>query len=187
MNSLNTSPIEIRIQLAQAHSLVSVYLNPWRNPANNKQETWFRMGNTDIRIGDSTTQTVVKQDIFEGGFYEVTDDTSGDIVLIYRASNPNVSNSGNWKQYGFNAIKLYQVPNLISLGASVYLENSPQLSGYEAQNLLEHLDSRTTYYTGPRIIDLDQNTVTPADCCYMSDKTNLEANDFLFVLGIDLG
>ena len=40
------------------------------------------MGNTAIHIGDAASQTVVASGIYEGGFHEVNDDTSGDIVMI---------------------------------------------------------------------------------------------------------
>ena len=51
INTVSASPNEIRIQLSQAHSIVTVYLNPWRRLS--AQSTWFRIGDTAIHIGDS--------------------------------------------------------------------------------------------------------------------------------------
>ena len=69
------------------------------------------MGRTEIKIGDATSQVTIKDNIFEGGFHEMTGTTSGSVVSVYRESLPSssyiVSSNNYSKPYTFNAIKLY--------------------------------------------------------------------------------
>ena len=122
-----------------------------------------------------------------GGFHPVTTDQSGRYLAVRRDGYPaqDAGQNVNNQLYTFNAVKVYQVPNLLEEGAQIYFQTPPEDATWSAQNLIENFQNRVTYNdAGYPLIDAAQNRAT-FNSCYVTNKANLASTDNKFILGVD--
>ena len=84
------------------------------------------------------------------------------------------------------SLKAYETPNLISLnGVSITSDTSISLPSFEAVNLIQNLETRSSgnnYYPKNSL----GNLVT-YESCFKTTQNELAANDHQLVLGLDFG
>ena len=84
----------------------------------------YRLGETHIYIGEdgapvSTQLTLASDTIVSSGIHSITTEQSGKYLAIRRDQDPTKGYPYSIG-YDFHAIKVYQVPNLLEEGVTIY-------------------------------------------------------------------
>ena len=91
------------------------------------------------------------------------------------------------KVYHLNSLKAYQIPNLLDkYPARITADTSHSLPGYEAENLIRNLSSRSCGNDLQPLIDSYGHKATHKSCYRVSD-VQLKDQGHILVLGVDLG
>ena len=132
------------------------------------------MGNDKSRP-DAPGNTCTSIPIHEGGFFDVESLPAGRYLFIYRKDKNAVINLA--------AVRAFQSPNLLEYGAKIIHDYTPTL-GYEAKNLITHLDVRSSRWNKKPVIDAYGTTTTAFNSCFRVATNQISTGD-PFVTTID--
>ena len=98
-----------------------------------------------VRVGDdgsdcSTLNTIVKDNMVEGGIHQFDQIGSGRYMSVRRDGRDQFNGS----VYTTNGIRVYQTPNLLqAYPVTLTSDTSIGVAGFEAANLIENFENRS--------------------------------------------
>ena len=93
-----------------------------------------KMGGTQIVVINEGVETIVKDNVYDTGFYELGKPyVQAESILFRRVSN------GNNMNYELAHTRVYQIPNLLQFGAQIYYQTPAIDSQHSAENLVQNL------------------------------------------------
>ena len=124
----------------------------------------------------------MKTGVYDTGLYSFEYPAEATAIILRRVEG-GLNNRGIL----VNHMRVYQSPNLIQFGATIYYQ-TPAIAGNGAENLITNLESRSsTDMWNARTSGEWQSPEASYKSCYVTDSAKITADKNLMKVVIDLG